>query len=72
MKPGLLTRVQEVRAIRTDRAMAGAIGVSEGEYLLVKSGQAVPTIAFLSGVIDAFGLTLAEIAEVDEENKAVA
>lgn len=63
MKPGLIERTQELRGLLTDRAMAGAIGVSVMELINVRNGGA-PSMAFLAGFGDAFGFTVGEMAEL--------
>lgn len=63
MKPGLIERTQELRGLLTDRAMAGAIGVSVMELMSVRNGGA-PSQAFIAGFGDAFGFTVGEMAEL--------
>ena len=64
LKPGILDHTQRMSGLATDRAFAGAIGVTEEELLAVRSGES-PSAVFLAGMGDAFGLTLGEMATVN-------
>lgn len=59
VRPGLLDRLKETRGIRTDEAMAGAVGVSESTYARVKRGYE-PSALFMRGLCSAFGLGVGE------------
>lgn len=63
LRPGLLDRVKRMSGLASDRALAGAIGVSEDELRAVRDGGS-PSAAFLAGLGDAFGLSLGELAVI--------
>ena len=63
LKSGILDRAQRMSGLATDRAFAGALGVTEEELAAVRAGGS-PSTAFLAGLADAFGLTLGEMATV--------
>lgn len=71
LKPGLLDRLQRMSGLVTDRALAGALAVTEDELTQVRAGGS-PSAAFLAGMGDAFGLTLGEMATINFEKKAAA
>lgn len=67
IRPGVLDRIRELRGIQTDRAMAGAIGVSVEEYRRVHDGG-IPSTAFIAGLSDAFGYGIGETCQVITSN----
>ncbi len=64
LKPGLLDRVQRMSGLATDRALAGALGISEQELRDVRADVAAPSPAMLAGLSDAFDLGLGEVATI--------
>lgn len=73
VRHGLLDRLKEAPGIRTDEAMARAVGVSESTYARVKCGQE-PSAMFMRGLCSAFGLGDGEAFALvpDVETEAIA
>lgn len=63
IRPGLLDRLKANSHIADDEAFARAIGVSRATLSRVKAGES-PSIAFIAGVANAFGLGLGEVAVI--------
>lgn len=65
IRPGLLKRLKAAHGLRTDAALAGAIGISEATLSRLQNG-AEPSIGVVVSISRAFGLGLGEIA-IDAE-----
>ena len=61
LRPGLLDRLRRMSGLVSDEAFARAIGVTIEELRAVAAGTA-PSMRFIAGLGDAFGLSLGEIA----------
>lgn len=71
-RPGFLDRCRRMSGMKTDKAFAGAIGVSESAYKRAKRDNIV-TPGILVGLYEAFGFQPGEVAQITEiENKKAA
>lgn len=68
LREGVLGRIQKSSDIKTDEAMAGAIGVSVETYRRVKNEKQNPSLRFITGLCEAFGLQLGEVAVAVHED----
>ena len=71
VRPGLLERLRRMSGVVSDTAFARLIGVS-AEELAAVAGGASPSMRFVAGVSDAFGLSLGEIAIIAESTTTAA
>ena len=71
VRPGLLERLRRMSGVVSDTAFARLIGVSAEDLAAVAAG-APPSMRFMAGLSDAFGLSLGEIAIVAESTSAAA
>ena len=71
IRPGLLERLRRMSGVVSDAAFARLLGVGTEELAAVAAGAA-PSMRFLAGISDAFGLSLGEIATIAEPATAAA
>ena len=69
IRPGLLERLRRMSGVVSDAAFARLLGVGTEELAAVAAGAA-PSMRFLAGISDAFGLSLGEIATIEPATAA--
>lgn len=61
IRPGLLDRLKRNSGIQDDDAFARLIGTSRSTLNRVRAGE-TPSIGFIAGIAQAFGMGLGEVA----------
>lgn len=60
IRPGLLDRLKTLHGLRTDAALAGAIGISESTLSKLRNGGE-PSIGVVTSIVQGFGLGFGEV-----------
>ncbi|MBW3093372.1 hypothetical protein KIH79_10665 [Bifidobacterium sp. 82T10] len=68
-REGFIDRVRKMSGLKTEEALAGALGVEPAElHDAVSNGRPTPKI--LVGLFDAFGFTPGEVTIIEDRNHA--
>lgn len=69
LKPGAADMITRLSGLRTEEAIAGAIGVSYSTWNRVKNGE-TPSGDFAAGVVAALGIPFDSFIEAVGDNRA--